>query len=227
MLGIKNYQQNNYPLAIEEFNKALVQDPQNSVIITNLGLAYFKSGKNYLALAYLRKAHHLSPWLETPVTALDFVSAKTQIKPLPGEVSTYQNFRTFTKQVSLPIIAFATCLSFVIFAFTLIQFLAKRKKSEKEEIAPPSTPWLNVIFGVMSLSLFVMSSLMFYDYQLRYGTVIVDKTSLRIAPDEQQIELSELYGGLEVEVGQTIDGWAQVTYGGTLTGWVKKEAIFY
>lgn len=227
MLGIKSYQQNNYQVAIEEFSKALVLDPQNSMIMTNLGLAYFKTGKNFLSLAYLRKAHHISPWLETPVAALDFVTARTQIKPLPGEVSTYQNFRAFSKQIPLPLIAFSTCLTLLIFGLTFIQYLVKKKKSEQEEIAPPTTPWLNVLMGLICLCLITISSLVFYDQQLQYGTIVIDKTSLRIAPDEQQVELSELYGGLEVEVGQTIDGWTQVTYGGTLTGWVKKEAIYY
>ncbi len=227
MLGIKNYQQNNYPAAIEEFNKALVQEPQNSIIITNLGLAYFKSGKNYLALAYLRKAHRLSPWLDTPVAAIEFITAKTQIRPLPGEVSSYQNLRALSKQFPLPLVAFVSCVSLLIFALTLIQYLSKRKKSEQEETAPPSAPWFSVVFGFISLGLIMLSCLMFYDDQLIYGTVVEDKTSLRIAPDEEQIELSELYGGLEVEVGQTVDSWVQVTYGGTLTGWVKKGAIFY
>lgn len=227
MLGIKNYQQNNFPAAIEEFNKALVQDPKNAAILTNLGLAQYKSGKNYLAIAYFRKAIQSNPWLETPREGLDFVLQKTQIKPLTSDVSTYQNIRDFTKQLNLPGCAFAACVSFLLFGLTLIQYLVKKKKAEQEEIAPPSTPWLNVFVGFLSLGLILMSTQMFYDSTLKYGTIIADKSILRVAPDDQQIELAEMNGGLEVEIGQIIDGWVQITYGGTLTGWVKKEAVFY
>lgn len=59
--GISSYQNGDFLLASDNFIKALDTGPDNSVILYNTGLSYFKAGFTGKALYYLRRANYVSP----------------------------------------------------------------------------------------------------------------------------------------------------------------------
>src|SRR5690349_14393843 len=54
--GTKSYQEKNYPLAVENFKKALEIQPESTTILTDLGLSYYQQKQRGLAIGYFRRA---------------------------------------------------------------------------------------------------------------------------------------------------------------------------
>ncbi|MCK6599030.1 MAG: SH3 domain-containing protein, partial [Bdellovibrionaceae bacterium] len=65
-----------------------------------------------------------------------------------------------------------------------------------------------------------------YEAYTPRAIVLVDNTSIKITPGQEQADLFVLNEGSEVLVGQIQNDWVQVTYPGSYTGWVLKEKIF-
>ncbi|MGZ3770637.1 MAG: hypothetical protein ACXVCP_13585 [Bdellovibrio sp.] len=224
--GNKAYVAKDYPKAAEFFTQALDKDPNNSVTLTNLALTEFHLEKKSFSVALLRKALAIDPELSTAKSALKFISSQMQIKEVPHKIETYENLRSeFLQPVPTGAYAVASAICFFAAGWLLITFAAKRKKSLQEEQAPPSFPFIGVFLSLIFVTLTGLLILKLYDASRVRGTLVEDQVAVQTAPGDNGVSILDLYGGMEVVVNSTQGDWVQITYPGSLTGWIKKSAL--
>ena len=93
------------------------------------------------------------------------------------------------------------------------------------EKSPPPIPVIGGFLGLVLVIFTGLASLKFYDSTILRGTIIQERVSLQTAPGENQVVILDLYGGMEVIARQVQGDWIQVTYPGSLTGWIKKSSL--
>lgn len=224
--GTQLYLAKDYAKAQSLFTQALDKDPKNATALTNLALTEFQLGQKARAVGLLRKALFYDPHLSTAENALKFTLAQMQGKEVPHQIETYETLRAQLLQ-PVPLWTYLVLSALTLFAagWVLISYGGRRKKALQEESAPPSFP---VIGSILALSFVIFTALLalkIYDSSILRGTIVEEKVALQTAPGDNQVTILELYGGLEVIAHQFQGDWVQVTYPGSLTGWIKKSSL--
>lgn len=222
--GVEAYATKKYAEARELFNQVLTQDPHNATVLTNLALTEFHLDKKPLAAGLLRKALFLQPELKTAQESLKFILAQLPAKSRNSEA--YESVRAILLQ-PVPVLAYLVLSALTFFAsgWILISFLGHRKRAFEEQTAPPPIPWIGSVLSLLFMISTGLLILKFYDQTILRGTIIDDSVSLQTAPGDNQVTILELQGGFEVIARQSQGDWVQVTYPGSLTGWIKKSSI--
>ncbi|MNJ93512.1 Tetratricopeptide repeat protein [compost metagenome] len=225
--GVKLYQTKDFIKAAETFTKALELDPHNATALTNLALVQYQLNNKGLAIALFRHALEINPELPTARAGLKFALSQLEIKEVPHRIENYENLRTSLLQ-PVPVIAYQvlTALLLVSAGWILISYWGRRKRAIAEEKAFPSFPYIGALLALGFLVSLTLLSLKIYDQSIPRGTIITEKVSLQAAPGEDQVSVLDLYTGFEVVVHQSSGDWIQVTYPGSLTGWMKKSDLY-
>ncbi|MEK2643785.1 hypothetical protein [Bdellovibrio sp. BCCA] len=224
--GTQLYLAKDYTKAREAFAQALDKDPYNATTLTNLALAEFQLGKKPLSIGLLRKALASDPELSTAKAGLKFALSQMQVKEVPHQIETYESLRANLLQ-PVPLSAYLILSALSLFAagWILLSYGGRRRKAMEEEKSMPGFP---IIGTLLSLAFVIFTSLLalkVYDSTVLRGTIIDEKVSLQTAPGDNQVAILDLYGGMEVIAHETQGDWVQVTYPGSLTGWIKKSAL--
>ncbi|KYG60718.1 hypothetical protein AZI85_12045 [Bdellovibrio bacteriovorus] len=224
--GTQLYLAKDYAKARESFTQALDQDPHNAVVLTNLALAEFQLGKKPLAVGLLRKALTSDPELSTAEAGLKFVLSQLGVREVPRQIETYESVRTKLIQ-PVPLYAYLilSALTFFAAGWTLISYGGRRRKAMQEETSAPGFPMVSALLTLSFVIFTGLLALKVYDSTILRGTIIEEKVSLQTAPGDNQVAILELFGGMEVVAHQTQGEWVQITYPGSLTGWVKKASV--
>lgn len=224
--GTQQYLAKEYKKSQELFTQSLDKDPNNPVTITNLALAEFQLGKKALAVGLLRKALAINPELPTAQSGLKFALTQLQVKEVPHQIELYEGLRAkFLQPAPLSAYLVLSALCFFASGWVLISYGGRRKKALQEEKALPPFPLIGLILSVCFVIFTGLVALKIYDSTVLRGTIVEEKVSLQTAPGENQVAILDLYGGLEVIAHQVQGDWVQVTYPGSLTGWIKKSAL--
>lgn len=224
--GTQAYVRKDYAKAVDLLEQALAQDKHNATIITNLALAQYNLGKIPVALGLLRKAIYLDPSLSTAKESLEFVVSQAPKTEVPRQIQNYESLRSQLLQ-PVPLYAYSllSLLCFLAAGWTLLNFLGKRKKALEEQTSSPGFPVVGTLLGLAFIIFSGLLVLKLYDTRVLRGTIIEEKISLQTAPGENQLAILDLYGGMEVIIRSTQGDWSQVTYPGSLTGWVKNSSL--
>ncbi|WP_413559320.1 tetratricopeptide repeat protein [Bdellovibrio sp. HCB209] len=224
--GTQHYAAKEYDKSRDAFAKALEKDPHNATTLTNLALAQFQLGQKPLSIGLFRKALTIDPELKPAQAGLKFALTQMEIKEIPHQIETYESVRAkLLAPVSLTVYLIITALLLFAAGWILIGFMGQRRRALAEEKASPGFPVIGTILGVGFLFSATLLGLKFFDQSIIRATIVEDKVSLQSAPGDNQVALLDLYGGMEVIVQNDNNEWAQVTYPGSITGWVKKSAI--
>lgn len=224
--GTQRYIAKDYKEAKKLLSQALEIEPNNTKVLTNLALAEFQLGQKALAAGLLRKALHTEPDLSAAQTALAFVLTQIQVKDVPRQLELYESIRSqFLEHVPLSAYLVLLALSFFSAGWVGISYLGRRKRALQEEKALPTFPYIAAILSLSFMVFLGLVALKLYDSTLLRATIIEEKISVQTMPGENQVAILDLYGGMEVVIQQIQDDWAQVTYPGSLTGWIKKSAL--
>lgn len=224
--GTQHYLAKDYAKAKESFAQSLEKDPHNAVVLTNLALAEFQLGNKALSVGLLRKALAFDPDLQVANAGLKFVLSQMQIREVPRQIETYESVRSNLLQ-PVPLYAYLVLSALLLFSagWLLLNYFGNRRRAIQEEAALPSFPTVGALLSLGFVIFTGLLALKAYDTQMTRGTIIEEKVALQTAPGENQVSVLDLYGGMEVVVRNTQGEWAQVTYPGSLTGWIKKSSL--
>lgn len=226
-LGVKRYQEKNYSEAQKLFSAALQENPENTGVLVNLGLTEFNLGKKGVALGFLRKAHTLNPDFSTPVSAIRFIEKSLENKEIPHEIRSLDNIKDlFITPISLNSYLVFLGLCFFATGWLWIDFLAELKNLKKTRSRLSEIPSLKIIVLIIFLMASAGTLIKFYYAQKPVATITANKVSILSAPNEDAVQLFDIYEGLQVEVESTHQDWVQVSYPGTPVGWIQKKDLF-
>lgn len=225
--GLKAYQNKQFSEAKSHFSKSLEEHPNNAAALFNLGLTSHQLGQVPWAIAYFRRTLNLRPGLAEARQALDLSLSQLEIKEIPHQIENYEIVREHLLiPVSVNTYFWIFIGMFFVTGWSLIQYLGRRKKALDEELPLPAFPWFSGGTGVIGVLILVLAIMKFYDSQVPRATVVDNKVVAQGAPGENQLNLFDLYGGFEVIIRDHQGDWAQVTYPGALTGWIKKSSLY-
>ncbi|MBO9668199.1 MAG: tetratricopeptide repeat protein [Bdellovibrio sp.] len=224
--GTQHYVAKEYDKARDAFAKALESDPHNATTLTNLALAQYQLGKKPLAVGLLRKALSSDPELPAAKAGLKFALSQMEIKEIPHQIETYESIRANLLS-PVPLFAFLVLTALLLFAggWILISYFGKRRRAFAEEKAFPGFPVIGALLSLGFLVSLTLLVLKIYDQSIVRATIIDDKVSMQAAAGDNQAALLDLYGGMEVIVQNESKDWVQVTYPGSITGWIKATSI--
>lgn len=224
--GTQFYVAKDYKRAQESFVKSLDQDPHNATALTNLALTEFQLGNKALAVGLLRKSLAIDPELTTTNTALKFVLSQMQIREVPHQIEAYENLRAHLL-LPVPLSAYLILSALALFSggWVLLSYGGRRKRALENESALPSFPVIGALLTLGFIAFSVLSGLKIYDSSVMRGTIVDEKVSLQTAPGDNSVAILDLYGGMEIIAHKTEGDWIQITYPGSLTGWIKKSSL--
>lgn len=225
--GVKAYQAKDFPLAQEQFKKALALDPHNATALTNLALVEFQLKNKGLSIALFRHALDINPEFTTAQDGLKFALSQLEIKEVPHKIETYETIRSrFLVPIPLFFYQVLTCILLFSAGWLLIGYWGKRRRAIQEESAFPAIPFIGILFSLGFVLCAILLGLKIYDHTIPRGTIISDKVSLQSAPGADQVAVLDLHPGFEVIIHATSGEWVQVTYPGSFTGWMKKSDLY-
>jgi len=224
--GTQHYTAKEYDKARDAFAKAIEKDPNNATALTNLALAQFQLGNKALAVGLLRKVLTIDPELATAQAGLKFALKQIDLKDLPHQIETYESVHAkLLAPIPVWVYLILTALFLFITGWTFLTYMGRRRQALSAEKAPPSPPLMGFVFALALICSLGLLSLKLYDSTIVRATIIEDRVSMQTAPGESQVALLDLSGGMEVIVKSTEKEWSQITYPGSLTGWIKSSSL--
>lgn len=225
--GIQAYTAKDFPKAKESFTKALTIERHNATVLTNLALVEFQQKNMGQSIALFRHALEINPQLVTAQEGLHFALSQLPIKEVPHQIETYETIRSrFLVPIPLFFYQVLTCILLFSAGWLLIGYWGKRKRALADEAALPPLPVIGLIFTLGFLVCATFLGLKIYDSSIPRGTIVTEKISLHAGPGDDQAPILDLHAGFEVVVRSFSGDWVQVTYPGSLTGWMKKSDLY-
>lgn len=222
--GLRHYSQSQWQEASVSFLAAAkenVDRVQKSNAYYNLGLAEFQkktSTSNGIALAYLRSAIELNQDLQPARQAKNFVLSQIangkDLEPEEGFwAPLHKNYLSWFSLAELGVFTWG------FFSLGLwLLFVHLKNKNSSPSIALILSSALAVLFGIVL-------GLKIYDLSIERGTVIGDKVSLLLLPQEGGGGQGEISNGSLVTIVNKSSGWLQIRFGLSQLGWVPEKEI--
>lgn len=213
--------------AVQAFKNALQEHPNDTAILTNLGIASFESGQKGWSVAFLRQALTEGSKLPETRRAFDFVMSQLDTKELPHDLVMWESFRSKVLfGTSVESLLFLLGLALLLSGLVFIRHLALRRRAHVNEEARPPFTWFHgvTLVLVVAAALLVWTKMM--DLSQVRATIVADKTSAVTTPAADAPALFDLFAGLEVIVQRADKDFYQVQYPGGPTGWVPKNNLY-
>lgn len=212
--------------ALAGFESALKENGKDANALTNAGIAAAQLEKWGLAVAYLRDALTLSPFLPEAKRALTFVEKRLQTKEIPHTFEFWEVLhQEFLKDLSLASLLFLGAPLLLLAGLLLLRWLKERETAFSEDLPLPRLQGLHLFVIFLSVFCLVATLAKWIDLSQVRGTILPEKIAVHSAADPKAPALFELYGGLEVLVLREENGWTQVRYPGGPSGWIQNDSI--
>lgn len=212
----------NYPRAIELYRSIEERGLASAKLYYNMGNAYFKIDDMGHAILYYNKALRLAPGDADIRYNLDVANSytKDRIQVVP-ELFLTRWVRGVRQMISgnawavLSLLLFAVMLMAVM-AYLLVNSLLFRK--------------IGFIAAIVSFLLFIITTA-FAVTERRHATspdeaiVMRASVSVKAAPEKNSTDMFVLHEGTKVRVGNSVEGWIEVTIADGNKGWLEERAI--
>lgn len=224
-------QQKNWDEALKLYQQALDQGqnhlnaPQLSTIYHNMSTVAFEKSEFLNAYVWSKKALALDPGNRMAQQAFEGYAKKFEVPSIPHQISTSQNFQKMLEKVPVDIL-FGLCL--VLFFATMHLFFKNILSKRKDQIDLVMTrpfAWKPLVSFTLLVVFVALCALRWNLDQKIYAIVTIEKTGIQTAAGENRTVIFEAQPGLEVEVLQISENYAQVRYPGAFSGWVPLKNI--
>ncbi len=225
--GLSAFEKKDWDAARQSFSQALSQEPDNPLLLFNLGLTEYRSGKLGLATALWRRALTVAPGYRPAHEAVRFAQAKLEHPFLPRQFDAEEFFRVhvlhyFTTNVLL----LMTALMLLLAGWFTLTYVGAHRRALLDEKPLPPLPWTAGLLSLLFLLTLATLLAKAWDNHVVRATIVAVKIEARSTPETNGTALFELFEGLEVIVRQSSGDWCQVTYPGGQTGWVPRASIY-
>jgi tetratricopeptide (TPR) repeat protein len=218
----EHYARNNYPAAIEQYQKIVESGLASEVVFYNLANAYFRKGELGKAILWYEKAQRLAPSDREIAENLNFARTRIADKvERPPEGFFMSQLRRITTWMPLDVETGLVVLFFVAAnaAFALFWL----------DVAPALTK-LALYGSIACFGLFLVlgaSNLwrIYWQETLQEAVILVEKADVLSGPGSDSPTLFSIHEGLKVRIENRIPDWVQISLENGWNGWVKSDAI--
>jgi len=217
----KAYNEANYRLAIDYYEKILEDGFHSAALYYNMGNAYYKQNKIGQSIYYFEKALLLNPTDAEVLKNLGFAQKMTiDAIPTKEENGLRRAYEQFISKYSLrfwSLVAIGTML-LGVFSY-LFYYIARNPKQKRVGFS-------------LSLLLFTASVLsytngFFLEESLREDNpaIIFETAKVLSEPNNLGIQSFELNEGTKVQVLESFETWVKVQISDGQTGWLKENQL--
>lgn len=220
--GNEYYRNNQYQLAIDEYNKLVKQGYVGTTLYYNLGNAHYRLGKVGYAILYYEKALKFSASDED--VKHNLMLAKLNTKDKVDELPPFFIFNIWEGLLSSFSVSGWTFIVYIIFILILVFIVAYffSKSSTQQRIAFFS----GVTFSfLLFLSIILLVVKMHKEYNIKDGIIVENVVTVKSSPDNSSKDEFILHEGLKVRLEDKVDFWIKIRLTDGKVGWVLEKNL--
>ena len=218
----KEYQSENYSIAIDLYKQLINDGNESAALYYNLGNAYYKSGSNAQALLWYERALRLDPTNEDIKHNIAFVNQKItdKIEPVP-ESAIAMIWNKFSHKLTANQWAILSIVFSSLLILALAAFIFGRSGGHR-------------ISGgiIFCLSIFILVFTIIFAAKehnrfARHDEAIVTNmvTEAKSSPIEKASTLFVIHEGLKVQITKEVENYVEIRIPSGEKGWISKMAI--
>ncbi|MCX6170560.1 MAG: tetratricopeptide repeat protein [Ignavibacteriales bacterium] len=218
----KYYQEGNYQLAAESYQKILGQGFESGALYYNLGNAYFKAGKLGSAIYSYEKGLKIEPNDEDLAYNLKIANSRTvdKITELPKLflVSWWEGLVT---SLNVSGWSFIVILIFwILLASIAVYIFSRRSILQKISFLSSST----------SLALLIIAAVLLFARVNReaatdYGILLDQMYSVKVSPDSKSNDAFVIHEGIKFAIEDHVNDWTKIRLIDGKVGWIQKGSF--
>jgi tetratricopeptide (TPR) repeat protein len=216
------YKNNQFQLALDEYDKLIRQGYEGTSLYYNIGNAHYRLGKVGYAILYYEKALKYSASDED--VKHNLVLAKLNIKDKVDELPPFFIFNIWEGMLSSFSISGWTFIVYIIFILLLIFIVAYffSNSSTQQRISF----FTGVTFSVLLvLSILFLAVKMNKEFNVKDGIIVENVVTIKSSPDNSSKDEFVVHEGLKVRLEDKVDDWIKIRLTDGKVGWVMEKSI--
>jgi tetratricopeptide (TPR) repeat protein len=216
------YKNNQYQLAIDEYNKLINQGYEGASLYYNLGNAHYRLGNVGFAILYYEKALKLSPSDEDAKHNLAI--AKLNIKDKVDELPQFFIFNIWEGLLASFSVSGWTMIVYIIFILLLlavIGYFFSRSVTQQRISFFVGVGFLVLLFSSISLLAVKMNK----EFNIKNGIIVENIVTVKSSPDSSSKDEFVIHEGLKVRLEDKVDEWVKIRLADGKIGWIKEISI--
>lgn len=216
------YKNNQYQLAIDEYNKLISQGYEGASIYYNLGNAHYRLGKVGYAILYYEKALKISPADEDAKHNLAI--AKLNIKDKVDELPQFFIFNIWEGLLASFSVSGWTYFVYVVYILLLLCVIAYffSRSSTQQRLSFFSGVGLSALLILLIILLTVKIN---KEYNIKNGIIVENVITVKSSPDNSSKDEFVVHEGLKVRLEDKIDDWVKIRLADGKIGWISEKSI--
>lgn len=211
------YKNNQYQLAIEEYNKIVRQGYEGASLFYNLGNAHYRLGQIGYAILYYEKALKYAP--SDDDIKHNLALARLNLKDKVDSLPPFFIFNLWEGLIALFSVTGWTYVTYIFYILLLIAiiFYFFSKNSTQQRISFFSGIGFLVL---MLFSILLLNVKMNKEYNIKSGVVIRKEITAKSSPDNSSKDSFTIHEGLKVKLEDRVDNWIKIRLDDGKVGWV-------
>lgn len=216
------YKNNHYQLAIEEYNKLLLDGFEGTSLFYNLGNAHYRLGKVGYAILYYEKALKLSPNDED--VKHNLALAKLNLKDKVDTLPPFFIFNLWEGLLTAFSVSGWTIIVYIIFILLLVAAVAYffSRNITEQRISFFSGAGLTIAF-VFAIILLIVK--MNKEYNVKDGIIVETSVVVKSSPDYSSKDSFQIHEGLKVRIEDNVDNWVKIRLEDGKIGWISEKNL--
>ena len=220
--GNEFYKNNQYQLAIDEYDKLIKQGFEGASLYYNLGNAHYRLGQIGYAILYYEKALKLSPGDEDAKHNLAL--AKLNISDKVDELPSFFIFNIWEGLLAAFSVSGWTIVVYVVFILLLFCIIAYffSRTSTQQRVSFFSGVGVSVLLFLVIILLTVKMN---KEYNIKNGIIVESIVTVKSAPDNASKDEFVVHEGLKVLIEDKVDDWIKIRLADGKIGWIIEKSI--
>jgi len=216
------YKNNRYQLAIEEYNKLLLDGYEGTSLYYNLGNAHYRLGKIGFAILYYEKALKLSPNDEDVKhnLALSKLNLKDKVDTLPP-------FFIFNIWEGLLASFSVTGWTIIVYIFFILVLLASIAYFFSRNVTEQRISFFTGVglTTILILTIILLTVKMNKEFNVKDGIIVETSVVVKSSPDYSAKDSFQIHEGLKVRLDDQVDDWVKIRLDDGKIGWIMQKSI--
>lgn len=216
------YKNNQYQLAIDEYNKLVKQGYEGTSLYYNLGNAHYRLGKVGFAILYYEKALKFSPSDED--VKHNLALAKLNLVDKVDELPPFFIFNIWEGLLASFSVSGWTIIIYIIFILLLLAVIAyffSRSVTQQRISFFTGIGILVLLF----LSISLLAVKMNKEFNIKNGIIVETSVIVKSAPDNSSKDEFSIHEGLKVRLEDKVDDWVKISLSDGKVGWIIDKSL--
>ena len=220
--GNEYYKNNQFQLAIDEYNKLVKEGYEGASLYYNLANAHYRLGKIGYAIMYYEKALKFAPSDEDIIHNLAF--ARLNLKDKVDTLPSFFIFNLWEGLIGAFSVTGWTIISYLFFLLFLIAAIAYffSRNSAQQRISFFSSAGL---LFLLVISIVLLNVKMNKEYKIKDGVIVSSVATAKYGPDTTQKDVFVIHEGLKVRLLDRVDNWVKIRLDDGKIGWIPDQDL--